>query len=1078
LDCLMVDSQPKDLIVDSDNACCYVSCAGDDTVVRVDLSGPTMAITHRFPIPGKRPTYLTLERNSTNPSLNTVLVSMNVSGNNTIVSHLKPSAAASAELRIWDGSDPSLFPNGGLPDEDIFRIDPTTNTVQPIVTGAGAVNYALAFNPVTQDLWSVGVDMHNASPSTEEDLKGQFATNMLSIVGAASLPGAGAPTVAPTNRIDIDGAPGSYSQLRSIPNPSSIVFDGGSGNGWISAATGPVIATFDSAGNRIGPGGDLYLTDLATINGTNCRTLVRLYGLLLAYCQDSGIIVVFDLVVPSQFPIGQLLLGHDPTPEPIRRGRALWNDAFFHSADGRFTCGTCHVGGDADGLSWDLSEKNTDEKGPMVTQTLLGIEDSAPYHWRGERTGADILMTGNPVTIADFAGAVEGLLGSPTPLSPTETLDLVEFIKSLRAPANPVQDLDRVIKDSLVAYDQNPDPLVTTIGDPTEGDLRYHDLNSDLEPFSTCTTCHAVPTGSNGDWFPDPLADQIAVRDNFEPTQLNQLTLKKQPTLDIAVNFQSNPTVRVPLLGAGTHHSGDIVDLFTFCRGFFFNGTTADDDQKAADITAFLDLFDSGTAPSVHHAVRLHAGNTSTGTPTPAMDEVKRLVKYTQLGWNGVIFFGNSTIGGVTQHRSWYYDTASSQFISDDGRTRTLAQVYVDHATGRADSVFLGVPPGNEFRLGVDPDNDGLTTGAELALVPPTDPMNPDSDGDSYSDGYEIANGGQPTVSTSLPVDTVAPSLVGGLQIEFVNASVLKVQFETDEPCTWRFNLSTGNGFAPVVDTRQTLDTRHTAVVHRLAPSVGTTRIQNYTGTLTITDQAGLATTINLPPNWFTTAPATSGSLVITGLGISNESRPTTTSWAGDVTVTLGDRLQSFPFPAPYAPVQSYPDTSTTPPIPAVTHPGYLVVGQLQKFVNDEWVPIPIGDIAITSSTALLVSTFKTLVPGQTQMFAPYTQIPGPWIISELTNASGATTVGLQASNVPAAVETVRYVPKIICEQPLDSPGVYTFVSDPILIGALSRTTDPAAPANGIFFGGGTHQLLHYGFPMTDPVNRKVKSSM
>lgn len=1087
LDVLMVDSEPKDLVVDSMNSCCYVSCAGDDTVLRIDLSGPTLSITDRYPIPSKRPVYMTLEPHPTDPTLNRVLVSASVSGNNTISTRLKPSASAPKELRIWDGTDTSIFPSGGLPDEDIFRIDPVAATVQPLASGVAAVNSALAFNPVTQALWSVGVQLHNTTPSTEQDLNGNFATNQLSIIDAASIPPLGGPPVAPTSQIDTDGSPGSYSQLRSIANPSSIVFDDGSGQAWVAAANGPVIAVFDSAGNRFGQGGDRYLVNYATtpqILGTNCRTLVRLYSLLFAYCQDSGIIVIHDLLSPSQYPIGQLVLGLDPTPEPLKRGRAVFNDAFNLSAEGRFTCGTCHVGGAADGLAWDLSEKNADEKGPMVTQTLIGIEDSAPYHWRGERTGADLL--GKSRTIADFSGAFTGLLGSPAPPSDPQLLDFIEFIKSTRPHANAYQDLDRIIKDSLVTHDQNPDPVLVNIGDPTRGDILYHDSFSDLEPNSTCTTCHTGPTGSNGDYFPDPLNDQIAARDNFEPTQLNQLTLKKQPIVDVSVNFQPSSTLRAPLLGAGTHHDGDILDLFSFSRAFFTQ-TPATDDQTAADLTAFLDLFDSGTSPTVHHALRLHSGNSMTAPNTPEITQLKKLYYGALRGWNGVVFFGRYSVSGTMTQLSWYFDAPNAQFVSETGLTKTLADVITDTQGALADNVFIGVPPGNEYRLGVDPDNDGLDTGTELSLIPPSDPFDPDSDDDGYLDGHEVNNAGNPTDPLIAPTDMVNPTLIGGiggLQIEFVNASVLKVQFETDEPCTWQFDLNTGNGFGLTQDSRQTFDRIHTAVVHNLVPSISNPpRVQDYSGTLTLTDLAGNTTMVNLPPNWFTTGDATSGSHLITALNFMSESRATPTTWAGDLNLSLGDRLTSFPYSAPIAPAQSIPkppaatDPPGTPTIPAITHPGYIAVGQLQKLVNDEWIPIPAMDIAVTSSTAFVVSTFKTIKPGTNATFEVYTQLPGPWIISELTDSNGDISMRLMVNNAPTAAESIRYVPKIICEQPLDFPG-YMFAADPILVGALSRTGKPSDIAAGIFLNAGSHQFFHYGLPATNPEFRKVKSSM
>src|SRR5262249_59402690 len=70
-------------------------------------------------------------------------------------------------------------------------------------------------------------------------------------------------------------------------------------------------------------------------------------------------------------------------------------------------CASCHIFGDFDSLAWDLG--NPDDgllpnpnpfaigsggpfhpmKGPMTTQSLRGLANHGPMHWRGDRTGGD-----------------------------------------------------------------------------------------------------------------------------------------------------------------------------------------------------------------------------------------------------------------------------------------------------------------------------------------------------------------------------------------------------------------------------------------------------------------------------------------------------------------------------------------------------------------------------------------------------------------------------------------------------------------------------------------------------------------
>ena len=82
---------------------------------------------------------------------------------------------------------------------------------------------------------------------------------------------------------------------------------------------------------------------------------------------------------------------------------------------------------------------------------------------------------------------------------------------------------------------------------------------------------------------------------------------------------------------------------------------------------------------------------------------------------------------------SWYYDASTQLFVSETGITKRFSSIRADTENSLADNVFMGVPPGNEFRIGVDWDNDGLTTGQEGTLVPPTFPLDPDSDGDGFA---------------------------------------------------------------------------------------------------------------------------------------------------------------------------------------------------------------------------------------------------------------------------------------------------------------------------------------------------------
>ena len=78
------------------------------------------------------------------------------------------------------------------------------------------------------------------------------------------------------------------------------------------------------------------------------------------------------------------------------------------------------------------------DAGNERAQSLLGIADTYPHHWRGERD------------LGDFQGAFGGLLGASVAERPNadEMDDLIAFFQSLQAPANPLQNPRRVLDDA------------------------------------------------------------------------------------------------------------------------------------------------------------------------------------------------------------------------------------------------------------------------------------------------------------------------------------------------------------------------------------------------------------------------------------------------------------------------------------------------------------------------------------------------------------------------------------------------------------------------------------------------------
>ena len=172
---------------------------------------------------------------------------------------------------------------------------------------------------------------------------------------------------------------------------------------------------------------------------------------------------------------------HNPEPASVTAGRRFLYDASFSSAHGDSACASCHVFGDFDSLAWDLGNPDGDViadpgpfrstlfdtvnqrlmdpifhpmKGPMTTQSLRGMLNSGPMHWRGDRTGGVVgVPSVQPDTgtfderaaFAQFQAGFTDLLGRDTPI-PAAAMDaFTDFILQVRYPPNPIRPLDNVL---------------------------------------------------------------------------------------------------------------------------------------------------------------------------------------------------------------------------------------------------------------------------------------------------------------------------------------------------------------------------------------------------------------------------------------------------------------------------------------------------------------------------------------------------------------------------------------------------------------------------------------------------------
>jgi len=220
----------------------------------------------------------------------------------------------------------------------------------------------------------------------------------------------------------------------------------------------------------------------------------------------------------------------DPEPASITQGRSVLYNARLTSSHGDSACASCHVFGNFDSLSWDLGDpdnatvKNpgpfivptdfinaalaTDpnapadtpdfrsNKGPMNTQTLRGLANSGPEHWRGDRVRRVQDQAGQQPnfgtlnednSFGEFDVAIVGLNGNDQQLDPAVFQDFTNFSLQLTLPPNPIRHLD----DSLTADQAAARALFFGCASMTDEEFRA----------GTCTALDGTTVAVNDETF-------------------------------------------------------------------------------------------------------------------------------------------------------------------------------------------------------------------------------------------------------------------------------------------------------------------------------------------------------------------------------------------------------------------------------------------------------------------------------------------------------------------------------------------------------------------------------------------------
>jgi DNA-binding beta-propeller fold protein YncE len=416
---------------------------------------------------------------------------------------------------------------------------------------------------------------------------------------------------------------------------------------------------------------------------------------------------------------------YNPESESITDGRPFLYDAALTSSNGEASCSSCHIFGDFDSLAWDLGNPDDEVldnqnpilanllaldpdfhpmKGPMTTQSLRGMANHGPMHWRGDRNGTLDEPTAQPnggnfdedLAFKKFNPAFEGLLGRDGELTAGEMQAFTDFILQVAYPPNPIRSLDNSLNAAQLAGRN------LYLGPITDG-------------LFNCNGCHVLDPaqgffGGDGrsSFENEPQFFKIPhLRNMYQ--KVGMFGMPRVPFLGSTDGANKGRQVR----GFGFLHDGAVDTMARFHTATVFSTNTTDE----ANIEQFMLAFDTNLAPIVGQQTTLTDTNSGLPSVTGRLDLLDLRAAQDECD---VIVKG--PVAGL--QRGWLRETGGS--YRSDRATEPLLTAANLRALAIAGQplTYTCAPPGTGERMGVDRDEDGFYDRDELdAGSDPADPL-------------------------------------------------------------------------------------------------------------------------------------------------------------------------------------------------------------------------------------------------------------------------------------------------------------------------------------------------------------------
>ena len=712
-DTISAKPEPEDVVF-TPNGVAWVSVARGNMVNAYNSS--SHALVKSIPLVGSEPRALAVS-----PNGETVYTAFALSGNHsTIIPNTAKGLPQNqtpwpADMNVLFTVAPDLPPTVGLivdasdptwssvikytmPDNDVAAINASTLSVS-YYSHLGTDNMGLAVNPVSGNLYVANMDALNLT-YFQNVLNGHDVTNQITTVNVSN----GQSQMFDLNpNVDYAQLPNPTAMATALAMPTAVIFEPTGRYLYIAAFGTDRIGIFDTTINAVSSFIEINPQAIGTIANPASKRGPRGLALspsnvLYVLNRISNTISVINLATSSivaEIPSGST----DPTPPAIKNGRGFLYDAKL-SGNGTNSCASCHVDAEIDLLAWNLGNPPGNYtylyepgqpnplfpfhpmKGPMTTQSLRGLANVEPYHWRGDKPD-----------LAAFNGAFAELMGG-TELSSSDMAAFTNFVNTIVYQPNPNENLDGTLPDSIALPDRpgvtaNPNTGYTTFGTVA--------FDNPGDASQTCSFCHTIPSSIPG-YAP---GTNLVVRIPFgkgpgadQPLKVPHLRNMYWKT---AANFSAGA---VSINGFGYGHEGNIAGLANQAHqgsfGVFYAPVAGSGDPSPEildeQVEAYELCFDTGTPPATGYSRTLTS--TSVGA-APAQSDWSTLQSVATTGYVDLI--ANGTIQGKVT--ALLYQPASGNYITNTGvgpYTQAQLTAFIDAGDTLT---IMGVPYGSGSRM-------------------------------------------------------------------------------------------------------------------------------------------------------------------------------------------------------------------------------------------------------------------------------------------------------------------------------------------------------------------------------------------